>query len=132
MAFGGIGVGFGYVPPNAMASDAIEYDALRSGERKEGAFYGMWTFSSKFGIALAVFLSGIILDRGGYIANTLQGEKAIFAIQLIIGPIPALILLGAMILIQFYPLDEAAYKKLLSAGQGDSGRPSTSPPLSPR
>jgi GPH family glycoside/pentoside/hexuronide:cation symporter len=113
MVYGGIGVGFGYVSPFAMVPDTIEYDAVKSGERKEGAFYGMWTFISKFGTALAVFISGLILDRGGYIANAIQDEKAIFAIRLIIGPIPALILLGALVLVQFYSLDEKAYKEIM-------------------
>ena len=49
MVYAGIGVGFGYVAPWAMVPDAIEFDAVRTGNRKEGAFYGMWTFTSKVG-----------------------------------------------------------------------------------
>jgi GPH family glycoside/pentoside/hexuronide:cation symporter len=113
MIYAGIGVGFGYVAPFAMVPDTIEYDAASSGERKEGAYYGMWTFISKLGTSLSVFISGLILSAGGYIANQIQGESAVRAIRLIIGPIPALILLGAMILINGYPLDEKTYKKLL-------------------
>jgi GPH family glycoside/pentoside/hexuronide:cation symporter len=113
MIFGGVGVGFGYVPPFAMVPDTIEYDAVKSGRRKEGAYYGIWTFVSKLGTALSVFLSGLILSIGGYIAGAVQGERAIFAIRLLIGPIPALILLGAAAVIHFYPLDEAAYNKIM-------------------
>jgi GPH family glycoside/pentoside/hexuronide:cation symporter len=113
MIYAGIGVGFGYVAPFAMVPDTIEYDAVNSGERKEGAYYGMWTFISKLGTSLSVFISGLILSAGGYIANQVQSESAVWAIRLIIGPIPALILLGAMVLINGYTLDEKAYKKLL-------------------
>jgi GPH family glycoside/pentoside/hexuronide:cation symporter len=113
MIYAGIGVGFGYVAPFAMVPDTIEYDAVISGERKEGAYYGMWTFISKLGTSLSVFISGLILSAGGYIANQVQSESAVRAIKLIIGPIPALILLGAMLLINGYPLDEKTYKKLL-------------------
>jgi GPH family glycoside/pentoside/hexuronide:cation symporter len=122
MICGGVGVGFGYVPPFAMVPDTIEYDAVRSGKRKEGAYYGVWTFISKLGTALSVFLSGLILSGGGYIAGAVQSERAILAIRFIIGPIPALILLAAMVLIHFYPLDEAAYNKIMGK-EPNSPRP---------
>ncbi|MDR2071159.1 MAG: MFS transporter [Treponema sp.] len=113
MVYAGIGVGFGYVAPFAMVPDTIEFDAVTSGERKEGAYYGMWTFVSKLGTSLSVFISGLILSAGGYVANQAQSESALRAIKLIIGPIPALILLGALVLINGYPLDEKTYKELL-------------------
>jgi GPH family glycoside/pentoside/hexuronide:cation symporter len=114
MVFAGIGVGFSYVAPFAMVPDAVEYDAVKTGERKEGAYYGIWTFVAKVGQSLSVFLSGIILSFGGYIADAIQSTDAIMAIRLIIGPIPALIFIGAIVLIQFYPLDEKTYNALVS------------------
>jgi GPH family glycoside/pentoside/hexuronide:cation symporter len=113
MVYAGIGVGFGYVAPFAMVPDTIEYDAVISGERKEGAYYGMWTFFSKLGTNLSVFASGLILSLGGYLANQEQGGAAISAIKLLIGPIPALVFLGALLIIEGYALDEGTYKKLL-------------------
>jgi GPH family glycoside/pentoside/hexuronide:cation symporter len=113
MVYAGIGVGFGYVAPFAMVPDTVEYDAVRTGERKEGAYYGMWTFISKVGTALSMLISGFILKLGGYIANQPQGPAAKLAIRIIIGPIPALIFLGALILMQSYTLDEKSYKKLM-------------------
>jgi GPH family glycoside/pentoside/hexuronide:cation symporter len=118
MVYAGIGVGFSYVAPFAMVPDAIEFDAAQSGERKEGAYYGMWTFVSKLGTALAVFLSGIILSLGGYIAEAVQSAEAILAIRLLIGPIPAVIFIGAWVVIRFYPLDEKAYQELLAKEKG--------------
>jgi GPH family glycoside/pentoside/hexuronide:cation symporter len=112
MVYGGIGIGFSYVAPYAMVPDTIDYDAVKSGERKEGAYYGIWTFISKLGTALAVFVSGVILDLGGYIANAEQSEGAINAIRIVIGPIPALILAGAFLVINFYSLDEKTFNKL--------------------
>ncbi|MDR1930678.1 MAG: MFS transporter [Treponema sp.] len=113
LAYAGIGVGFSYVAPFAMVPDTVEYDAVKTGERKEGAYYGMWTFISKVGAALSMFISGLILKLGGYAANTVQGPGARLAIRIIIGPIPALIFLAALLLMQFYTLDEKSYKKLM-------------------
>jgi GPH family glycoside/pentoside/hexuronide:cation symporter len=116
MVWAGAGVGFSYVAPFAMVPDAIEYDAHATGERKEGAFYGMWTFTAKLGQSLAVFLSGLILAGGGYIAGAVQGPGALLAIRLIIGPLPALMFLAALALVQLYPLDEGTYKNLTASG----------------
>jgi GPH family glycoside/pentoside/hexuronide:cation symporter len=113
LVFAGIGVGFNYVAPFAMVPDTVEYDAVRTGERKEGAYYGMWTFIAKCGTALSIFISGLILNWGGYVANTVQIPSAKLAIRLIIGPIPAFIFICATILVQSYPLDEKSYKTLM-------------------
>jgi GPH family glycoside/pentoside/hexuronide:cation symporter len=114
MVYAGIGVGFGYVAPWAMVPDAIEVDAVRTGNRKEGAFYGMWTFTSKVGTSLATALTGLILGAAGYAANLAeQSESALGAIRLIIGPIPAVIFIAAMILIDRYPIDEATYNAIV-------------------
>jgi len=116
MVYAGIGVGFSYVAPFAMVPDAIEYQAVKTGRRTEGAYYGLWTFISKLGTALAIFLSGQILELGGYRAGgagVAQPPQVITAIRLIIGPLPIVILLGAIGVIHFYPLDEATYKKLM-------------------
>ncbi|MDR2054219.1 MAG: MFS transporter [Treponema sp.] len=112
MVFAGIGVGFNYVAPFAMVPDTIAYDELRTGRRKEGAYYGIWTFFSKIGSSLALLLSGIILQAGGYIADAVQSAQALFAIRLIIGPVPALIFIGAAVLMHFYPLDEKACREM--------------------
>jgi GPH family glycoside/pentoside/hexuronide:cation symporter len=117
MVFAGIGVGFNYVAPFAMVPDTIAYDALRTGSRKEGAYYGMWTFFSKIGSSLAALVSGLILSASGYIADAVQSGPALFAIRLIIGPVPAAIFIGAAILVQFYPLDEKTCKEMQQAGK---------------
>jgi GPH family glycoside/pentoside/hexuronide:cation symporter len=117
MIYTGIGVGFSYVAPWAMVPDAIDFDALKNGgSRKEGAFYGMWTFTAKLGQSAAVFLSGLILSRGAYVPDAEPGPGALLAIRFIIGPLPALLLLLAMVLIQLYPLDEKTHKKLMASG----------------
>ncbi|MDR1506097.1 MAG: MFS transporter [Treponema sp.] len=121
LAYAGVGVGFSYVAPFAMVPDTVEFDAVKTGERKEGAYYGMWTFISKTGAALSMLISGLILKLGGYAANQVQGPPARLAIRLIIGPIPALIFLAALILMQSYPLDEKTYRKLMGQ-QEPAGR----------
>ncbi len=115
MVFAGVGIGFGYVPPFAMLPDVVEVDAVQTGARKEGAYYGMWTFFSKIGVALAAALSGVFLSWAGFIANmTGQAPEALFTIRLLIGPIPALIFAIGIVLIQRYRLDEETYNRIIA------------------
>jgi GPH family glycoside/pentoside/hexuronide:cation symporter len=116
MVYAGIGVGFSYVAPFAMVPDVIEYEAAKTGVRNEGAYYGMWTFISKLGTALALFVSGHILTLGGYISQAGEGTAvqppSVFnAIRAIIGPLPMVVLIAAIVVIQFYPLDKKEYRE---------------------
>ncbi len=113
MAWAGIGIGLGYVSPWAMVPDTVEYDAVKTGKRKEGAFYGIWTFMAKVGTSFAIIVSGMVLNLGGYVANAIQSASSIMAIRLIIGIFPAIVLIGAIVLVEFYPIDEKAYAKIL-------------------
>ena len=111
MVFAGIGVGFSYVAPFAMVPDVIEHGVATVGKRKEGAYYGMWTFTSKLGTALALFVTGHILEWGGYIAQAgggaaIQPASVFYAIRIVVGPIPMVVLIAAAVVIQFYPLDK--------------------------
>jgi len=114
MVYSGIGVGFGYVAPYAMLPDTIEVEAVRSGKRNEGAFYGLYLLISKIGQALALLLTGLVLSLGQYIPNVAQGDSAKLAIRFLVGPLPAVVILGALVLVQFYPLDEKTYEKVLA------------------
>jgi len=115
MVYAGIGVGFSYVAPFAMVPDTIEYESRKSGKRTEGSYYGMWTFTSKLGTAIAIFVAGQILQLGGYISQagegTVEQPAAVFnAIRLIVGPIPMVVLLAAIVVINFYPLDKKEFR----------------------
>ncbi len=118
MAFAGVGVGFGYVPPFAMLPDVVEVDAIQTKARKEGAYYGMWTFFSTFGVALASALAGVFLGFAKFVPNLVdQAPSALFTIRLMIGPAPALIFLAGILLIQPYQLDEKKYDAILAEAE---------------
>ncbi len=120
MVYGGIGVGFGYVAPYAMVPDAIEMDAVRTGNRNEGAFYGMWLLTSKVGQALAFLFVGFVLSLGHFVPNAGQGPGARLAIRFLAGPLPAFVLFAAMVLIEFYPITEKSYEEAMAAKNAGS------------
>lgn len=113
MAIMGIGLGFTQAMPNAIVADAIEYDYLRTGERREGAFFGIWTWGLKTGQALAVLIMGLALEAMGYIPNLLpQPEMAQLGIRLFLGPISAGMFIVAAVILYFYPITEKRYKEI--------------------
>ncbi len=116
MFVAGIGLGFTYVMPYAIVPDAIEYDYLLTGERTEGAFYGIWTFMLKIGQALALAITGIVLQLTGYQENVIPQPEpmANFGILVLIGSVPAAIFLIAIYTLYHYPITEDRYKGILA------------------
>ncbi len=114
MFLDGIGLGFIYATPWAIMPDTVEYDYLKTGDRAEGSFYGMWLFILKIGQAMAIGLMGLVLAASGYVADAVQSESAAFAIRLIAGPIGAAIFVIAIIIVAFYPINEKKYKEIIA------------------
>ncbi|PKL39933.1 MAG: MFS transporter [Spirochaetae bacterium HGW-Spirochaetae-1] len=112
MFFSGMGFSTHYVLPWAIIPDTVEYDYSRTGIRREGVFYSLWTFSIKLGQALAGLLVGIILDAFGYLPDVPQTASAMLGIRLLIGPFTAVFFIVANTILWFYPIDRDAYEKI--------------------
>jgi len=115
MAGAGVGMGLIYPMPFSIVPDAIEYDYLKTKNRNEGAFYGIWTFLTKVGQALAIGVMGWTLSLSGFIANQPQAESAILGIRILVGPVTALFFLLGVLALAFYPITEKRYAEILSA-----------------
>ena len=61
-AVAGFGFSGQWVFPWGMLPDVIEYDQQQTGERREGIYYGVWAFLSKFTGALGIAVAGWALD----------------------------------------------------------------------
>lgn len=120
MGVAGVGFATHYVMPFAMIPDVVEYDAIKNGKRREGVFYGLWTFMSKIGQALGIGLNGLLLTLAGYQEGAAsQSEEAVFVIRLLIGPIPAFFFLAAIVVLLGYPITQKVYEELIR--RGDAG-----------
>jgi glycoside/pentoside/hexuronide:cation symporter, GPH family len=109
MGIGGIGFSTNYVMPLAIIPDAVELDYANNGVRREGAFYGVWNFMNKVGVALANFINGVILAAFGYVANVPQTEHAKLGIQLLVGPVAAVFFIAGVVVLSFYPITRKYY-----------------------
>jgi GPH family glycoside/pentoside/hexuronide:cation symporter len=99
----------------SLIPDTVEYDYAQTGERREGIYYGIWTFASKVGQALATLLMGSILQLFHYVPNqTSQVHQTLLGIRLLFGPIPAVIFIIGAIIVLFYPISEQRYQEILN------------------
>jgi GPH family glycoside/pentoside/hexuronide:cation symporter len=101
----GIGFSTGYALPWSIIPDAIDEDYLKTGENREGVFYGIWTFCSKLGQALSALGIGALLSLSHYDGKiAVQGPEAQMVIRLLFGPIGAAFYIAAVIVLFFYPI----------------------------
>jgi GPH family glycoside/pentoside/hexuronide:cation symporter len=126
MAVAGLGFSSHYVLPWSMAPDTIEFGYARSGVRREGVYYSIWTFAIALGSALAGFLVGQGLDMFGYVPNTVQSATSILGIRLLIGLLPAILILLSILALAFYPLDRQRYEELQAQIQARDSLPDQS------
>lgn len=80
----GVGVSVAYLIPWSMIPDVIDLDELKTGERREGIFYGFMVLLQKFGLAFGLFLVGIALDTSGFV-KTVAGEAPPFNPKVLYG-----------------------------------------------
>ena len=121
-ALAGVGVAVAYLIPWSMLPDVIEEDELKTGRRREGAFYGYFALLQKFGAAVGSGLIGLALAATGYITPPenittpiAQPESALLAIRLMIGPIPAIMLAIGIVLALRFPITKAHHEQTLAA-----------------
>jgi GPH family glycoside/pentoside/hexuronide:cation symporter len=110
---GGVGLSTNFFSPWAMVPDTVEYGQLQTGLRREGILYGVFFFGQKMASALAGFIAGQGLGFFGFVANEAQTDHALLGIRILTAFVPiALIILG-IVVISFYPIDQAMHTKIL-------------------
>jgi GPH family glycoside/pentoside/hexuronide:cation symporter len=114
----GCGVSVAYLIPWSMIPDVIELDELKTGQRREGIFYGFMVLLQKIGLALGLFIVGIALEISGFI-NSVAGEappiqpaSALLAIRIAVGPLPTAFLLLGLVLAYFYPITQEVHGEI--------------------
>lgn len=116
--FAGLGYGAANVIPWAMVADVIEVDELRTGQRREGVYYGYLVFFRKLASAVAAFLAGHLLSAAGYVSSQRgsafvdQPDSALLVMRLLVGVVPAVMLFLSMVAAWRYPLDRETHLRI--------------------
>lgn len=74
----------------SLKADVIDVDELRTGERKEGAYFAAWSLVGKLAGGLMVGVVGVTLDALGYVENVPQTETVRRAMVWLMGGMPLL------------------------------------------
>jgi GPH family glycoside/pentoside/hexuronide:cation symporter len=99
----------------SIQADVVDYDEMKTGERKEGAYTAVWNFIRKAGSALAAGVGGFVLSATGYDpAAELQSEAVRDGIRYTVGIFPACIYLIALVVMTRFSLDEAEHEKVVA------------------
>jgi glycoside/pentoside/hexuronide:cation symporter, GPH family len=109
-ALAGVGISAVHVLTWAIIPDAVEVDELQSGARHEGMFYALVSLFKKVASSISIPLTLLVLDWSGFTSNApQQSESAIWAIRILIGPIPSLLLMAGIAFAIYYPLSRESH-----------------------
>lgn len=112
----GIGLASVMMLPWAMLPDVVEFDAWRSGERREGLLYALFTFGQKAAGSLGVFANAIAATVFGYVqGQALQSPETVFGIQLMTGPVSAAIFRIAALWVWTFPITRNRHRAMQEA-----------------
>jgi glycoside/pentoside/hexuronide:cation symporter, GPH family len=104
-ALAGIGVGAAHVLPWSIIPDAVEWDELATGQRHEGMFYSLVTLVQKVASSIAIPVALLMLEVTGYVPNAPEQPLAtVRGIQVLMGPVPAVLLCAGILFALLYPL----------------------------
>lgn len=71
---------------DSYVADAADIDSAKSGQNRDGLYFGLWKFGIKASRGVAVALSGMLLWAIGYQAGVTPDETVKFRIALLFGP----------------------------------------------
>lgn len=107
------GLGLVVVMCFSMQADTVEYGEWRSGVRAEGTAFSVFAFVTKWASSLGGALGAFVLAWGGYVAGAAaQSETALLGIRLSFGGVPAVLAVLGIVLVLFYPLNDARFAQI--------------------
>lgn len=108
---GGILVGSVFLL-EVMVTDTVDFGALKSGSNDYGSYFGLWKLGSKISRAIAIGLSGFLLQFIGFEAQSAPSELTLHKLGLLFGPGVGLFFMAGAGLILFYPLRDKKVRQV--------------------
>lgn len=116
LALAGLPLGALYVLPGALISDCIDYDAGRTGTRREAIYVGVQGILQNAAVGLSTVFLGFIFSRFGFSAANPGGVY-------LLGPLAGLCFLIAFLIFRPYQLDEKRHPEQAAVNWGAVGPP---------
>lgn len=99
----------------AMIPDCTEVDEFKTGQRREGLYYGVATFAQQTAVALALLFTGAFLSWIGYVPDVPQSHGTLLGIRLFWALGSALFALITLVLAVRLPLTREKHAALRAA-----------------
>jgi glycoside/pentoside/hexuronide:cation symporter, GPH family len=120
LALAGFGLSGPQTLTNVLFAQVADEDELRSGVRREGAFFGVNALITKPAQSVSGTLIPVMLAAAAFVTRDANGgkifldqpEAAVFAVKLLVGLIPGLSMFAGAALLQFYPLKGKRLEKM--------------------
>ena len=108
----------------SMVADAVDYDELQSGRRREGSFAACNSWINKVGMALGAGASFGLLGWVGFNSKLqgMQSEHTLFMIRFLFAAIPIVGLILALLALLRYPLTQEKMAEIRAQLEAKRGR----------
>lgn len=103
----GLGLGADLAIPPALQADVVDFDTLKTGQRRAGLFFALWGMATKLALALAVGLTFPLLAYFGFDPTGPSAPEALLALAVIYSAIPVVLKLVAIRLVWDFPITAA-------------------------
>jgi GPH family glycoside/pentoside/hexuronide:cation symporter len=95
-----------------MVTDAVDYGSVHSGSADYGSYFGLWKLGTKIGRAIAIGLSGFLLEVIGFVPGQSPSSDTLRSLALLFGPGVGLFFIAGALLVLFYPLRQTKVQQL--------------------
>jgi sugar (glycoside-pentoside-hexuronide) transporter len=109
----GVGYSAADMLPWSMVADVADEDEIRSGERREGLYVGVFTFVRKLAGALGVALAFNVLDWVGFESGEEPREAVLWVLRSLTALIPVFFVIISMWIAAGYPLGRRRHEEIL-------------------
>lgn len=97
---------------DSLVADIVDYDELKTGEHREGLYFGFWKMAIKASRGVSMAFTGTLLAAIGFKANQVQSPEVSDRIAFLFGPgVGAFFLLGALVFL-FLPYSRAIHHRV--------------------
>jgi GPH family glycoside/pentoside/hexuronide:cation symporter len=111
----GIGGGCGQVVGPSIQADIIDWDELRTGQRKEGAYFAVWNFMRKSAYGVSAMAAGFVLDAVGFVPNVEQSAETQLGMKALFGLMPGICYVLGFVALSRLRLDEKEHTEIRRA-----------------
>jgi sugar (glycoside-pentoside-hexuronide) transporter len=108
----GLGYGGTIALAPSMMADVIDMDELETGRRREGAYFGVWSFIEKAAVGIAVFIGMYSLHYMGYVPNQEQTLRVFWTLKTLYSILPSFCFAACCYLLRHYPIDQQEHERI--------------------